>query len=108
MIAEYLGGVYRPRIMIDQQDAEVPSERTDEVRMREMKKVNPKFIPRAWVLQELVERVEQKGERAVLKGVLEMVIRPFEESWGWDEELEERWCGDPPRRERGLQCSCSS
>jgi uncharacterized protein YdiU (UPF0061 family) len=80
----------------------------DEERQMEMKKVNPKFIPKAWILDELIKRVEEGGEREILDQVLNMALHPFEESWGWDAAEEERFCGDVPRGERAMQCSCSS
>jgi serine/tyrosine/threonine adenylyltransferase len=80
----------------------------DEERQAEMKKVNPKFIPKAWILDELIKRVEKGGERDILDRVLHMALHPFEESWGWDAAEEQRFCGDVPRGERAMQCSCSS
>ena len=80
----------------------------DEERMIEMKKVNPKFIPKGWILDELIRRVEKDGEREILDRVLNMALCPFEERWGWDEAEEERFCGDVPRGDRAMQCSCSS
>jgi len=80
----------------------------DEERMAEMKKVNPKFIPKGWILDEVIRRVEKDGEREILDRVLHMALHPFEESWGWDEKEEERYCGDVPRNDRAMQCSCSS
>ncbi|KAF2085837.1 UPF0061-domain-containing protein [Saccharata proteae CBS 121410] len=84
------------------------SEGTDEDRMTAMKSVNPKFVPKGWVLDELIERVEKKGERDILKTVLNMSLNPFEESWGINEQEEDRFCGDVPRFNRAMQCSCSS
>ena len=79
-----------------------------EERFAAMKAVNPKFVPRSWVLDELIERVEKKGEREVLGRVMEMALDPFREEWGGDREEEERFCGDVPRYQRAMQCSCSS
>jgi uncharacterized protein YdiU (UPF0061 family) len=81
---------------------------SDEERATEMKKVNPKFIPRGWVLDEVIRRVEKEGEREILDRVLHMALHPFEERWDWDEQEEERFCGDVPRKDRAMQCSCSS
>ena len=50
---------------------------------------------------------EKKKDREVLPGLMEMVLDPCKESWGWNEELERGWCGEPPKPERGL-CSSSS
>ncbi len=80
----------------------------DEERQKEMKKVNPKFIPKSWVLDEVIKRVEKGGEREILDRVMHMALNPFEENWGWDEKEEERFCGDVPREDRAMQCSCSS
>lgn len=80
----------------------------DEERQKEMKTVNPKFIPRSWILDEVIKRVEHGGEREILHRILHMALHPFEERWGWDEAEEERFCGDVPRAERAMQCSCSS
>ncbi|RDL38219.1 UPF0061-domain-containing protein [Venustampulla echinocandica] len=80
----------------------------DTARQEAMKSVNPKFIPRSWVLDELIKRVEKDGEREILDRVMDMALRPFEERWGWDEAEEERFCGDVPRESRAMQCSCSS
>ena len=80
----------------------------DSERMSAMKKVNPKFIPKGWILDEVIRRVEKDGEREILDRVLHMALNPFEERWGWDEAEEERFCGDVPRGDRAMQCSCSS
>lgn len=80
----------------------------DSEREKAMKKVNPKFIPRSWVLDEIIQRVERGGERDVLKRAMTMAEHPFEEEWGGDWEEEQRWCGDVPRSGRMMQCSCSS
>lgn len=80
----------------------------DTTREIDMKKVNPKFIPRSWVLDEIIQRVDKGGERDVLKRVMRMAEAPFEDHWGGDAQEEERWCGDVPREGRGMQCSCSS
>jgi serine/tyrosine/threonine adenylyltransferase len=81
---------------------------SDEERQKAMKLVNPKFIPKSWVLDELIRRVEKGGEREVLARVLNMALHPFEESWGGDKDEEGRFCGDVPREGRAMMCSCSS
>jgi uncharacterized protein YdiU (UPF0061 family) len=93
-------------------------EAKDSERMAAMKRVNPNFIPRSWILDEIIQRVEKKGERDVLKRVMQMAMHPFEDAWDgksfdgseWkgDAEEEQRWVGDVPRPERAMQCSCSS
>ena len=95
---------YRQRVVEDWPE----SAEAEEERFAAMKAVNPKFIPRSWVLDELIERVEKKGEREVLDRVMNMALNPFQEEWGIDREEEERFCGDVPRYQRAMQCSCSS
>lgn len=80
----------------------------DSEREMEMKQLNPKFIPRSWVLDEIIQRVEHEGERDVIKRAIAMAEHPFNEEWGGDKTEEERWCGDVPRHGRMMQCSCSS
>lgn len=84
------------------------SPKADEQRQQAMKSVNPKFVPRGWVLDEVIERVQHRGDREILGRVMRMGLDPFREEWGGDRQEEERFCGDVPREGRGLMCSCSS
>ncbi|EAA27945.3 UPF0061-domain-containing protein [Neurospora crassa] len=94
-----------------------------EERVAAMKRVNPSFIPRGWILDEVIRRVEKQGERDVLKRVLHMATHPFEDAWTGkefedgptgkgvyqgDKAEEERWTGDVPQQKKAMQCSCSS
>ncbi|CAO2648678.1 Nn.00g079450.m01.CDS01 [Neocucurbitaria sp. VM-36] len=79
----------------------------DAERREAMHAVNPKFVPRSWILDELIERVEKKDERDILEQIMKLNLDPFKESWGWDES-EERFCGDVPKYKGMMQCSCSS
>ncbi|KAK1832744.1 hypothetical protein QBC39DRAFT_433042 [Podospora conica] len=108
--------LWRARVVEDWGEADADAER-----MQAMRKVNPAFVPRGWVLDEVIRRVEKEGERDVLRRVMHMATNPFEEG-GWsgrtktedgrvyegDAEEERRWTGDVPRLKRALQCSCSS
>ncbi|KAK3690809.1 hypothetical protein LTR37_018937 [Vermiconidia calcicola] len=89
------------------EDWPTSTEGTEE-RFAAMKAVNPKFVPRSWILDELINRVEKQGEREILGHVMEMALNPFNEEWGWNKEEEERFCGDVPKFQRAMQCSCSS
>ena len=80
----------------------------DSERETAMKLVNPKFIARSWVLDEVIQMVEHKGEREILNRVMTMALSPFNDEWEGDREEQERFCGDVPRVGRGMQCSCSS
>lgn len=107
---------WRTRLLSDwgDQSADSPA------RIAAMKRVNPSFIPRGYILDEVIRRVEKGGERGVLRRITTLAQHPFEDSWSGkdldndgtkyegDKEEEERWTGDVPKKERALQCSCSS
>ncbi|EPS45197.1 hypothetical protein H072_788 [Dactylellina haptotyla CBS 200.50] len=96
-IADWLGK-WRTRLALEENGLD------DEARQMSMKKVNPKFLPKNWVLDELIQRVQQNGERDILYKILDMSLRPFEDHWGpeseWQEE--ERLCGDVPPQDVGV------
>ncbi|SNX81669.1 uncharacterized protein MEPE_00374 [Melanopsichium pennsylvanicum] len=52
----------------------------DEV-TNEMKSKNPRFVLRNWVTNEVAKRLEEDNDTEVLRQVLEMSIRPFDD-WG--------------------------
>ncbi len=99
-------------------DTVVKTEAGDQERVRLMKSVNPNFVPRGWILDEIIQRVEKGGEREVLGRVMHMALNPFLDEWdgqtfngtAWkgDKDEEKRWTGDVPRLVRAMQCSCSS
>ncbi|KAJ5405541.1 hypothetical protein N7465_006825 [Penicillium sp. CMV-2018d] len=80
----------------------------DEERQKAMKSVNPNFVPRGWILDELIERVERKGDRDILGRIMHMSLNPFNDGWDLHKEEEERFCGDVPKYKRAMMCSCSS
>ncbi|KAJ5443645.1 uncharacterized protein N7458_007517 [Penicillium daleae] len=80
----------------------------DSERQAAMKAVNPNFIPRGWILDEVIEKVEKKGDRDILGRVMQMSLNPFNEEWGLNKAEEERFCGDVPKYKRAMMCSCSS
>ena len=79
-----------------------------EAREKAMKSVNPNFVPRGWLLDDIIDRVQNKNEREILDVVMGMTLHPFEDVWGRDEDIEGKYCGDVPRFRRAIQCSCSS
>lgn len=109
---------WRSRIIEDWVTDGADAEAQDAKRIEAMRQVNPNFIPRGWILDELIRRVEKDGERDVLNRIMHMALHPFEDKWDgelfngtqWNGDLEEekRWTGDVPRFERAMQCSCSS
>ncbi|RCI17150.1 hypothetical protein L249_2366 [Ophiocordyceps polyrhachis-furcata BCC 54312] len=78
-------------------------ETNEEERMRAMQRVNPNFIPRGWILDEVIRRVDKERDRKVLDRVIHMALNPFQEEWGGDTDEEKRWVGDVPRPERAMQ-----
>ncbi|SPO05741.1 probable FMP40 Found in Mitochondrial Proteome [Cephalotrichum gorgonifer] len=110
--------LWRQRIVDDWGENGSVSEERDAERSAAMKAVNPNFIPRGWILDEVIQRVEKKGERDVLDRVMHMALHPFEDTWDsrefdgveykGDAEEEARWTKDVPESVRSLQCSCSS
>jgi uncharacterized protein YdiU (UPF0061 family) len=70
--------------------------------------LHAQFVPRSWILDELIDRVEKKGEREILPQIMKLNLNPFQEHWDWDEGEEERFCGDVPKYKGMMQCSCSS
>ncbi|KAJ2985672.1 hypothetical protein NUW58_g5410 [Xylaria curta] len=83
------------------------SDEADAKRTEAMKKVNPNFIPRGWILDEIIRRVEKEKERDVLDRVMTMALHPFEDSWAGrefdgqtyvgDKDEETRWIADVPK-----------
>ncbi|KAG9126766.1 hypothetical protein FRC07_002034 [Ceratobasidium sp. 392] len=110
---------YTVRILEDQDEAWTESTLAD--RERQMRAVNPRFVLRQWVLEEVIAGLDEDREkgRSVLVKVLDMASRPFE-SWGAEDEsrpeselseeerAERRLCGVGSTKFLGFQCSCSS
>lgn len=96
---------WRTRILEDWGD----TPEADADRQAAMKRANPNFVPRGWLLDEIIERVEKKGDRRILPDVMQMTLDPFADEWTHvDATLQTRFCGDVPRYQRSVQCSCSS
>ncbi|KAK0199189.1 hypothetical protein DFS33DRAFT_1388938 [Desarmillaria ectypa] len=97
------------------------SSRTE--RLEEMRKANPRFVLRQWVLEEVIAKVEKDpdtGKESDGEGFAgAMACSPFD-PWGAEddsrsdeglsaEEREERrYCGLGDKNMLGFQCSCSS
>ena len=73
-------------------------------RRERMRGVNPRFVPRGWVLEEVIERVG-RGDEKVLGEVMGCVYEPFKK---WEDGDAGRWCGPVPEEKGGMMCSCSS
>ena len=80
----------------------------DSERSIAMKKANPSFVLRSWILDEAIDRVEHKGERTILQTLLQLATDPFGQH---DTEDGKRFCGPVPSGTisgANAQCSCSS
>ncbi|KIV98631.1 uncharacterized protein PV09_09578 [Verruconis gallopava] len=107
-IAKWLDS-WRVRIAEDWGDAD------DKVRWNAMNAANPNFVPKGWILDEVIERVEHQGDRDVLPNLMKMALDPYAESWSFEkgnlkkaQADAERFCGDVPKYKEKPQCSCSS
>lgn len=77
-------------------------------------KFNPKFLPRNWILDEVIQQTEETGckDLGYLHKLEKMAFNPYEPSkWGDElKELEEKWLlqSDIGEEKSMLQCSCAS
>ncbi|KAL5486061.1 hypothetical protein ACEPAI_7105 [Sanghuangporus weigelae] len=107
--------------VVNGQKREQEEEKVWKEREAEMRRVNPRFVLRQWVLEEIIKRVQEdvpSGRRALAK-MHEMAIHPFD-PWGaedderptsslsGEEREERRFCGLGAKKFIGFQCSCSS
>jgi uncharacterized protein YdiU (UPF0061 family) len=77
----------------------------DGSRQARSRQINPRFVLKGWILDEVIHQA-RKGDFDLYRRVQKMALSPFNQSWGLADE--DRFTGDTPRRERDLQCSCSS
>ncbi|VEU20827.1 DEKNAAC101728 [Brettanomyces naardenensis] len=84
---------------------------TDQERYRKASKLNPLFVPRNWILDEVIDYTQENDfDTLYLNKLLKMSSNPFDKS-KWGEELkdvEDRWTSSANRERQMLQCSCSS
>ncbi len=59
-------------------------------------------------MDEVIDRVQNRGDKEILSRAIKMSLEPFREERGADRAEEERFYGDVPREGRGLMYSCSS
>ena len=74
-----------------------------EERAESMRKANPKFILRNYLLQQSIEKAE-KGDFSMVEQLLERSKRPFDSVPDEDGIL----CADPPKKAMDICVSCSS
>jgi uncharacterized protein YdiU (UPF0061 family) len=94
--------IYRHRILLSNLD--------NEGRKEQMDKVNPRFVLRNWIAQEVCSAFDVKTEdeaAAMLESCLQASINPFESKYN-DEQIEKWIEQEVPQWGRDLKCSCSS
>ncbi|KAK9470128.1 uncharacterized protein V1510DRAFT_370893 [Dipodascopsis tothii] len=104
-VRDFLRTAYRPRL-------ESEGSTDDAARRARMDAVNPRFVLRNWILDEVIDRVERQEDKYVLDHVLSMIADPFRDSWAAPgtpaADDERRFLADVPRNKGGIMCSCSS
>ncbi|KAJ2234809.1 hypothetical protein H4R99_002178 [Coemansia sp. RSA 1722] len=73
-----------------------------------MKAVNPKYVLRNWVAQDIIEQAEKGDERAVDNALDLLTKFAFEDRLPDYLASAEKYAGPVPKWGEGLQCSCSS
>lgn len=91
---------------------------TDESRLEKARKYNPLFIPKNWILEDVVEYTTEKLKEkaseeeagAYLNKLMKMANHPYDRSqWGEElKEVEQKWMSDVDDSKMMLSCSCSS
>lgn len=88
---------------------------TDELRRERASKANPKFVPKNWILQDVIDFTTEKlqnGEdaSAYLDKIMKMANNPYDKTQWGDElkELEEKWLSSVDDSKLMTTCSCSS
>ncbi|KAJ2955390.1 hypothetical protein NQZ79_g8606 [Umbelopsis isabellina] len=94
--------IYRHRILLSNLD--------NEGRKKKMDSVNPRFVLRNWIAQEVCAAFDEKHEdeaSTMLESCLQACTNPFQSKF--DDEQIEKWIQqDVPQWGRDLKCSCSS
>lgn len=73
-----------------------------DTRMKRMKKLNPKYVLKNYMLQEAIE-LAQNGDYSLVNGLLEIAKNPFAEHKEF-----EKYAHVVPKELSGMICSCSS
>lgn len=91
---------------------------TDEIRLQRASPHNPRFVPKNWILQDIINYTTEKLKEGVpeeecsayLNKIMKMTSNPFNESeWGSElKDVEEKWLSDVDDSKLMTSCSCSS
>lgn len=91
---------------------------TDEIRLERASKFNPQFLPKNWILQEVIDYTTEKLQenatddelKLYINKVMKMASNPYDSSkWGDElKDIEKKWISDTSDDNLMLTCSCSS
>lgn len=88
---------------------------TDDVRFDKASKFNPLFVPKNWILQDVIDHTtaelkEGNDANKYLDKIMKMSNNPFDQSkWGDDlKDVEAKWLSDVRDEKLMLSCGCSS
>lgn len=88
---------------------------TDDVRRERASKANPQFVPKNWILQDVIDFTTEKLEKgeeasAYLDKIMKMANNPYDKSqWGQElKEVEDKWLSTVDDSKLMTTCSCSS
>ncbi|KAI7877956.1 UPF0061-domain-containing protein [Lichtheimia hyalospora FSU 10163] len=99
--------IYRHRLLAQ---GTKDTDADNDTRQRHMDAVNPRFILRNWIAQQVVDnfdKMEEDEAKSVLEACLYACTHPFESHYE-DQRIED-WANQPvPEWGRDLKCSCSS
>ena len=76
---------------------------SNDLRQSAMRRVNPRFVLRNWIAEEVIRAVRDQADSTPLATVFDLLRAPFDEPPG-----SERYAGPPPEWACGLSVSCSS
>lgn len=79
------------------------SGRDADSRLAEMRRINPKYVLRNWIAEEVIRAVRDEGDTAAFEQVFRALQSPFDEHPDC-----ERYAGPPPDWAQHLSVSCSS
>ena len=72
-------------------------------RQQQMRAINPKYVLRNWIAEEVISAVRDHGDTGPLHAVARLLRRPFEEH-----PESKRYAAPPPDWATHLAVSCSS
>jgi len=84
---------------------------SDTARLKRAAKYNPLFVPKNWILDEVITFTQEHNyDPSYLDKLMKMCSNPYNpDRWGNElKDVEKHWLSDTERGKQMLQCSCSS